>query len=111
MSVVVLLDSYVSNQLYGAYKYIRRPEPKEDKRQYRATMKGVVARAFGMDVHESEDILEGGFEFIEPIIFKTMNQLKNKNNKTFRENLKDCKLHCDKTRHCLRETTNTNGMK
>jgi len=94
LSMVGVRGSYVRHQLYGTYKYIRRPEPKEDKRQYRATVKGVVARAFGMDVCESDDILEGGFEFVEPIIFKTMNQLKNKNNKTFRENLKDCKLNC-----------------
>ena len=87
----MLLVSYVSNQLYGAYKYWRRPGPHEDKTNYKASVKGMVAKAFGMDKNDSEDILEGGFEFLEPIIFKTMNNLKNKNNRSFRRNLRECK--------------------
>ena len=64
---------------------------KKDMANFRRGVKTCVAGAFGLSVTSDDNLLEGGYEFLENFISKEMNTIKNDRNRVFRENLRKCK--------------------
>ena len=74
----------------GASTKIKEKYKKELK-HFKEGVKACVAGAFNLNITTDNNLLEGGYEFLEAFVIKEMNTIKNERNKTFRENLHKCK--------------------
>jgi hypothetical protein len=83
----------------GTDKYKRELEKyKKASENFRRGVKTCVAGAFGLSVTSDDNLLEGGYEFLENFIVKEMNSIKNDRNRVFRENLRKCKYQSENVR-------------
>ena len=87
----------MKERFYPNVKYVNK-----DMKGYDSQIEKIVLLAFGME-ETKKHLVREAWEFLEPLIKRTMLELKNRSNKAFRQNLRKCKCRkwpADSQDHC-----------